>query len=119
MTVSKKPKCVHCGRPNVSRPRGMCWTCYYLPGVRDQYATKGNAGHGVGQDNHAHRLAAIPTRHLPGTEGKLREMAARVAAGVSCFHPGDRLDGDRVLSECTAEFRKRLESLARQSKGVE
>jgi hypothetical protein len=31
------PSCRHCGRARVNRPRGLCWTCYHLPGVRDLY----------------------------------------------------------------------------------
>ena len=27
-------KCRHCGKSKVNRPRGLCWTCYYTPGLR-------------------------------------------------------------------------------------
>ena len=33
--------CRHCLRHKVSRPRGLCWTCYYKPGVRDLYPATG------------------------------------------------------------------------------
>jgi hypothetical protein len=29
--------CRHCRRSAVSRPRGLCWGCYYAPGVKDLY----------------------------------------------------------------------------------
>lgn len=29
--------CRHCRRCAVNRPRGLCWTCYYTPGVKEQY----------------------------------------------------------------------------------
>lgn len=29
--------CRHCQRKKPNRPRGLCYSCYYLPGVRDQY----------------------------------------------------------------------------------
>jgi hypothetical protein len=29
--------CVHCCKKKVNRPRGLCWGCYYTPGVRDLY----------------------------------------------------------------------------------
>jgi hypothetical protein len=32
-----KSMCRHCGRREVSRPRGLCWVDYYAPGVRDLY----------------------------------------------------------------------------------
>ncbi len=30
-------RCRHCRKSSVSRPRGLCWGCYYTPGVRDLY----------------------------------------------------------------------------------
>lgn len=30
-------KCRHCQRNRVCRPRGLCWNCFYKPGVRDLY----------------------------------------------------------------------------------
>lgn len=29
--------CRHCKARRISRPRGLCWTCYHVPGVREQY----------------------------------------------------------------------------------
>src|SRR5262245_50261541 len=29
--------CRNCAKKLGYRPRGLCWTCYYLPGVREQY----------------------------------------------------------------------------------
>ena len=34
-------------------------------------------------------LPARPTRHAPGTPGKVAVMAARVKAGEQLFHPDD------------------------------
>ena len=33
------PICRHCADPKrkVNRPRGLCWYCYYTPGVRKLY----------------------------------------------------------------------------------
>ena len=36
--------CRHCQRNKAIRPRGLCWKCYYAPGVRDQYAPLTPAG---------------------------------------------------------------------------
>jgi len=27
--------CRHCQKSKVNRPRGLCWSCYYRPGVRE------------------------------------------------------------------------------------
>lgn len=32
-----KTGCRHCGGGPVNRPRGLCWTCYHKPGVRELY----------------------------------------------------------------------------------
>lgn len=29
--------CRHCGERKVNRPRGLCWGCYYTPGVKEKY----------------------------------------------------------------------------------
>jgi hypothetical protein len=29
--------CRHCGKKKVNRPRGLCWACYYTPGVKELY----------------------------------------------------------------------------------
>lgn len=36
--------CLHCSRRKVNRPRGLCWKCYYCPGVREMYGPRGAAG---------------------------------------------------------------------------
>ena len=41
--------CRHCRRSGVNRPRGLCWTCYYTPGVRELYPSGSKyARRGVG-----------------------------------------------------------------------
>ena len=32
--------CRHCRKCAVTRPRGLCWVCYYTPGVKDLYAAQ-------------------------------------------------------------------------------
>ena len=29
--------CRHCSKCKVNRPRGLCWSCYYTPGVKEQF----------------------------------------------------------------------------------
>jgi hypothetical protein len=31
------PLCRHCGRRRPNRPLGLCWGCYYTPGMRALY----------------------------------------------------------------------------------
>lgn len=82
--------CKHCKKGLVNRPRGLCWACYYTPGVKElypstsKYARRGNGGGMVGLP-----LAPETTVALPGTAEKVAVMAARSAAGFSIFHPND------------------------------
>jgi hypothetical protein len=34
---AKLPLCLHCGVKRATRARGLCWGCYYLPGVKERY----------------------------------------------------------------------------------
>jgi hypothetical protein len=46
--------CKHCGRTPVTRPKGLCWTCYNVPGVKEQYPAAGIHGvRGVATEDRA------------------------------------------------------------------
>lgn len=72
------------------RPLGLCWTCYYAPGVRGLYPpTSKYAYRGV---NHGNRQATPPAERaaaLPATAEKVAVLAARAAAGLGLWHAGD------------------------------
>jgi hypothetical protein len=82
--------CRHCQRVPSNRPRGLCWSCYYTPGVRELYpSTSKFARRGVGDFNGAARLAAAPTDARPGTPEKVAILCERARLGVSLWHPLD------------------------------
>lgn len=85
------PRCRHCGGPWTSnRPRGLCWTCYYAPGVRERYpSTSPYARRGVGNLTGRRPLPADPTGAVPGSPEKVAAMEARAARGEQLFHPAD------------------------------
>lgn len=89
--------CRHCRRSKVNRPRGLCWGCYYTPGVRERYpSTSKYAYRGVGNGM---RVAALPdcaTVCLPGTPGKVEVLAERARRQEELFHPADA----REIAEC-------------------
>jgi len=37
-------RCRHCGNANATRPRGLCWRCYYTPGVKELYPSTSKFG---------------------------------------------------------------------------
>ena len=82
--------CRHCERVKSNRPRGLCWSCYYRPGVRDLYpSTSKFARRGVGDFNGTAKLAALPTDALPGTPEKVAILEQRARLGLALWHPRD------------------------------
>ena len=87
---AKRPVCVHCGTRSQSRPRGLCWPCYYTPGVRERYPQSGKAYRSpVTSGYGTYALAAEPTVYRPGTPEKMVVMSERAMAGCAIFHPLD------------------------------
>jgi limonene-1,2-epoxide hydrolase len=86
--------CRHCQKVRSNRPRGLCWSCYYRPGVREMYpSTSKYARRGVSDFNGQSAVAAMPTQALPGTEEKVEILAERARLGLSLWHPRDaRID---------------------------
>ena len=79
-------KCRHCSRRKVNRPRDLCWTCYYTPGVKEQYESEQELGYGIG--NHERPLPQKPTTIPPG-RAKVAILAARAAREEALYHPDD------------------------------
>lgn len=89
--------CRHCKKSNVNRPRGLCWSCYYTPGVRDLYPPSSKyARRGVGNFAGASAPVSAPTTAPPGTPEKLAVLEERAALGQSLF---DAADGPEVQTE--------------------
>jgi hypothetical protein len=82
--------CRHCNKVRSNRPRGLCWSCYYKPGVREQYpSTSKFARRGVSDFNGLATPAAQPTQAAPGTPEKVDVLAERARLGLSLWHPHD------------------------------
>jgi hypothetical protein len=85
-------KCRHCHRFKSSRPRGLCWACYYTPGIRDHYpSTSKFARRGLGNFNGDASPADYPTDAYPGSEAKIRILMQRAGRQQSLFHPLDSI----------------------------
>lgn len=82
--------CRHCSQSKVNRPRGLCWHCFYQPGVKELYpSTSKYARRGVRNFAGAAPLPLFPTNELPGTPEKVAVMLERAKAGYAIFHPHD------------------------------
>ncbi|MBK9181471.1 MAG: hypothetical protein IPM45_18320 [Acidimicrobiales bacterium] len=85
--VAKAP-CLLCRAKPASRPRGLCWVCYYRRRAETTVLDSPHARRGVGLGG-GRRPAAEPTAHPPGSAGKVEVMAERAARGEGIFHPDD------------------------------
>lgn len=87
-----RPMCRHCKKNPVTRPRGLCWSCYYTPGVKalfpstSKYASRSNI-----PNSSVSPLPPFPTDAAVGSEAKMKIMAIRAALGQSLHHPEDNL----------------------------
>jgi hypothetical protein len=82
--------CRHCHRVPSNRPRGLCWSCYYTPGVRELYpSTSKFARRGVGDFNGRACLPPAPTAALPGTPEKVAVLIERARLRQDLWHPAD------------------------------
>jgi hypothetical protein len=90
--------CRHCRKGNATRPRGLCWTCYYTPGLRDKYPSTSKFGRRGLQDFNGRFLTpTVPTRALPGTPEKIAVLQQRALRRQSLWHPGDAPRGCESL----------------------
>jgi hypothetical protein len=82
--------CKHCRVGQVNRPRGLCWTCYYTPGVRDLYpSTSKFARHGIEDFYGRGALPHAPTAALPGSPAKVAILEERARMRQELWHPND------------------------------
>jgi hypothetical protein len=81
--------CRHCNKVKSNRPRGLCWSCYYTPGVREKFpSTSKFARRGVSDFCGKARLPE-PTAATPGSAEKVAILAERARLGLSLWHPLD------------------------------
>lgn len=82
--------CQHCRLKRASRPRGLCWTCYYADGVRDMHPPTSKYGRrGPGNFYCKSKLPPFPTNAAPGSPEKLAILEQRARLRQALFHPND------------------------------
>jgi hypothetical protein len=91
-------KCRHCRSAVVSRPRGLCWVCYYRPGVRDHYPTHAKYGRrGLGVCNGPAASPSLATTAAPGSAEKVLVLMERARLHQDLWHPEDATCDDPRL----------------------
>jgi hypothetical protein len=95
LPISVAAVCKHCHQKRVNRPRGLCWSCYYAPGIKNLHPSTSKYGRrGEGRLN-LQRLPCEPTDAAPGSPEKLEILAERARRNESLWHPMDaRYPGD-------------------------
>lgn len=84
--------CRHCFQRNINRPRGLCWRCFYTPGVIDLYpSTSKYARRGI-RNFYGSAPFPEPTATLPGTPERVAVYESRAQRGEQLFHPQDARD---------------------------
>lgn len=87
------PYCRHCSLRKVTRPKGLCWKCYYEPHIVRQYpSTSKFANRGVMLGNRTPPPPPAPTHARPGSPEKVAVLEARNGAGYGLWHPADNFD---------------------------
>ena len=82
--------CRHCQKTKANRPRGLCWSCYYKPGVRELFpSTSKFARRGVANFCGTAPIPEAPTDAVPGSDEKIRVLMERAARKRSLWHPAD------------------------------
>jgi hypothetical protein len=106
------PICKHCHQSKVNRPRGLCWSCYYTPGVKEQYpSTSKYARRGVGNFCGSAPLPPEPTTAPPGTPEKMAVLELRAKLKLALWHPLDaQYEGDPRPLEAILRRRAALAS---------
>ncbi|MGH8612408.1 MAG: hypothetical protein ACREYF_10300 [Gammaproteobacteria bacterium] len=81
--------CRHCGHEPANRPRGLCWNCYYAPGIRERYQTPSPYARRYTDRDGEAEPSGNPCLALPGTAEKIAILAQRAALRLALWHPGD------------------------------
>ncbi len=82
--------CRHCHVNAVNRSRGLCWSCFYRPGVREHYPSRVRRGVGIGNGEVA--LPPEPTTALPGSPDKVEVLCQRARLHQSLWNKDDAFD---------------------------
>lgn len=92
-----KPLCRHCHYVKATRPRGLCWSCYQAPGIRQQHPVSRKNQYISGDFSGRAPLPSAPTSAMPGTPEKVAVMRERAAKKQSLWHPLDAHCVDAAL----------------------
>lgn len=91
------PLCRHCGKNPGRCARRLCSNCYYVLGVREDYAPIQNH-YQEGDELDPSGYDYVSTSCPPGSEDKIEVMRERMAYGLPVCHPEDAGYRERILA---------------------
>lgn len=80
--------CLECGVAKCTRPRGLCWACYYDPDVKGRYRVSMLFGP-KDWPVYTGRPSAEATQAVPGSLEKIMVLQSRASQGVDLHHEWD------------------------------
>ncbi len=84
--------CRACHRNKCNRPAGLCWRCYYTPGIRRLFPSQSKFARKQKKEEDTTwpaKLPPEPTTALPGSIEKMLVLADRAAKRFLLHHPED------------------------------
>ncbi|MFL5329157.1 MAG: hypothetical protein ACJ8C4_09580 [Gemmataceae bacterium] len=88
--IPGEPLCRHCQIGRVHRPKGLCFKCYYTPGVPELYPSTSKWAHrGVPNFTGTRPLPEFKTAAEPGSPEKVEILIQRAAQHLQLWHPDD------------------------------
>ena len=78
--------CRHCRSARITRPRNLCWVCFYTPKIRRQYPAETTNAR---LPDRWRRLPHHATLAPPGSAEKIAVLALRARRGEELWHPDD------------------------------
>lgn len=81
--------CQHCKKSRINRPRKLCWSCYYTPGVKELYpSTSKFARRGV-PDKNGETPPPTQATQIPAGKNRVEVLRQRAARGETLWHSDD------------------------------
>lgn len=87
--LAGREPCRHCKARVRGRPKGLCWACYYAPGVRGLYSSASKHARSGVEDFNGPAKAPEPSCALPGTPEFVAVMEGRASRGEALFSTRD------------------------------
>jgi hypothetical protein len=75
--------------------RGLCWSCYWTPGIREQFPSLSKFSQWCNEPTPVRSLVPVePTLALPGSAEKIAVLTARFGQQQTLWHECDAVHSE-------------------------